>query len=183
MLVCVIVKERSKHKLRDLVLFVLQVCPKGVCLFQNLSFPCAGIIGSWSLDSDTTTGLARLDNCPTGYYIYQSQECRPCEKGFECLSSGCTICSECGPGTYKATATPDACTNCSSNKYRVSTRGQAESDCETCACTVFETSCALYLLLFVWFKFCVCLLCMLTVDFVKMIWSVAAYVLESDTYL
>ena len=84
----------------------------------------------------------RLKSCPAGYSVSSTgasgtfdatvQQCSPCPKGEECVSSSCVACSTCRPGFYKAAASPDACAPCPTNTYNSEPGAQDLSLCHTC---------------------------------------------------
>ena len=60
------------------------------------------------------------------------QECQPCDKGQECTTPPCTICTPCAPGFFKASVGTDGCTACPINTYRQDPGANELSNCEAC---------------------------------------------------
>ena len=94
-----------------------QDCPPGlVCSGDETLQPVLN--GSnWTIDGP----IFRLHSCPYGHGVYNGeggsfmaevQECQPCDKGQECTTPPCTICTPCAPGFFKAAKGTEQCTSC-----------------------------------------------------------------------
>jgi len=121
-----------------------RACPPGAECdgTKNLKGNPTGSV--WTIVEDLTdekTGIFRLDSCPTGHRVVQTdggvfsaavQECAQCDAGTHCTTATCITCSDCPAGTYKDQTGVFACRECPVNTYRPGTKGILESDCTPC---------------------------------------------------
>ena len=112
------------------------------CTKCPIGLSCQGDAGFTPVVQDSVWepegGIYRLKACPTGYSRQSLddqldlQQCRPCEKGFECTAKICEQCFECNPGHYKAVAGTEACSGCPQNTYRTTPGATELSFCLSC---------------------------------------------------
>ena len=86
----------------------------------------------------------KLQSCPSGYEVSpaglhtltaataQQQQCRPCEKGYECVTASCVTCTACAPGYYKAAVSTEPCVPCPANSYVGAEGSTSLNLCQVC---------------------------------------------------
>ena len=83
-----------------------------------------------------------LTGCPIGYSVSSVgvlgtfdatvQQCRPCQKGEECVSAPCLTCSPCSAGYFKPLIGIEECMPCPSNTFNSKQGAQDQSECQPC---------------------------------------------------
>ena len=116
-----------------------QTCPPGLwCFGSDVVEP--RLEGSTWVRNGS---IYLLTGCPAGYRVSSErtrgvfdatlQQCDPCDKGSECKSPPCTVCSLCAPGYYKELKGSTPCSECPEDTQNEFEGGEALlSSCTRC---------------------------------------------------